>query len=695
MSMTNILAESEGSPITVFSVQYYQQWKHRNKGKDDVLFIVYKDDHDVKKVRAIKHPSMEIYFANKEIRDSFHTPREYLPMEDVYSRRVPATKVLPAIWDELSQATDKQSQVLQYIYTESKTCGNRQACKEIFKWPYTLMSDMSVEEYYRIMLGYHYNTMRNHIIDKAYLDIEADTLGLTTSEQAANLDKVNACTVIFNFDPNRQTKIKPQVYTFLLRNHKRYPQQKYFEEHIDEFIQMCHKEIDHTTISKGDKTQVIDFVADYHIELFDEEGKLLNRIFEIINKYRPDTCSVWNIGYDIPKIAARMEANGINYIDAMCDRSFPADCRFVEMNIDTRPGIEISDRKTYIRMASTTSFIDQMQSYGGLRKGMKQFGSSALDNISNIELGLGKLKFTKPGVNVLNAAVESYWEFVLYNIIDVVRQVFIDIVTNDCMSMVYDMNQSNTSLENLTKQTRYQRQIYYTNYLRKGFVPGNNPNINYVRGESEEYLERMEEARLARERADQEAEEELLLGNDLEDTTSDGNEDVYDQKTQEIAEDVAAGLLGIYNDTVDRKISIPGGMVADPDFNTECGVELIAGTKSKHVFQHIMDMDFASEYPWAKYTRSLSKSTQIGRLIIPEKISDRQNTLPMGQKKRIQEIKAYLPGGEFVSDYLSQNIVALGNTWFNLPTVSDLHAKLLARKGGVNDGRKTVHSITA
>ena len=147
--------------------------------------------------------------------------------------------------------------------------------------------------------------------------------GLTTSEQAANLDKVNACTVIFNFDPNRAEKLKPQVYTFLLRNHRRYPQQKYFEEHLDEFIEMCHKEIDHTTITKDEKSRVIDFVADYHIELFDDEGKLLNRIFECINKYRPDTCSVWNIGYDIPKIAARMEANGINYVDAMCDKGFP------------------------------------------------------------------------------------------------------------------------------------------------------------------------------------------------------------------------------------------------------------------------------------------------------------------------------------------------------------------------------------
>ena len=125
-------------------------------------------------------------------------------------------------------------------------------------------------------------------------------------------------------------------------------------------------------------------------------------------------------------------------------------------------------------------------------------GSNKLDNISNIELGVGKLQFPK-GVDVSNAAIKAYWTFVLYNITDVMRQVLIDIVTNDCMSMVYDMNQSNCSLENLTKQTRYQRQIYYVEYMKRGFIPGNNVNINYIRGESEEYLERLEEERAARE----------------------------------------------------------------------------------------------------------------------------------------------------------------------------------------------------
>lgn len=696
MGMENILREPEGSPITVFSVQLYQQWKHRNTGKDDMLFITYKDKDDKKCVRAIKNPVMEIYFAKPEVRQEFLTAREYIEMDKTYSKTVRARQVLRTIYDELKNCTDKQSQIMKAVYDQAYNTGNRQAAKEIFKWPYTMMSDMSVEEYYRIMLGYHYNTLRNHIIDKAYLDIEADIAGLSSSEQAANMDKVNACTVIFNFDSNRKVPIKPQVFTFLLRDHKRYPQQKDFEDRLDEFIKECHDTFDHQTVVKDGKSRVIDFVADYHIKLYDKERDLLCAIFEVINQYRPDTVSIWNIAYDVPKMAARMELNGLNYVDVMCDPSFPKDYRFVEMNVDNRASIDIADRKTFIRMASTTCWIDQMQSYAGIRKGRKAYGSNKLDNISNIELGVGKLQFPK-GVDVTNAAIKAYWIFVLYNITDVMRQVLIDIVTNDAMSMVYDMNQSNCSLENLTKQTRYQRQIYYVEYMRRGFVPGNNININYIRGESEESLERLAEERAAREaRAqadfDDWNEDEEIIEEEPDEVEDSADEEEYDEKTEENVQAVAGDVLSIYDDSVGRKLILPGGMVGNPDYNSANGTELIEGIASKHVFDQVMDMDYASEYPWAKYTRSLSRSTQIGRLIIPKKISDRQNTLPMGQEKRIEEIRAYLPGAEFTADYISHDIMALGNVWFGLPTVTDMDRLLMESMGDSDLGLKKKES---
>ena len=696
MGMENILREPEGSDITVFSCQLYNQYRHKNTATDDTLFIVYKDANNVKKVRALKNPSMEIFFVKPEYRSGFTTPREYMEKEKLYSKIVNSREVLRSIYSEMEKDSADVTRIMRSVYQNAYSTGNRYAAKEILKWPYTLMSDMSVEEYYRVMLGYHYNQMRNHIIDKGYLDIEADILGKTSTEQAANLDTVNACTLIFNFDPNRKEKMKPQVFTLLLRDHDRYPQQEEFERNVDSFTKMLHETLDHQTIIKNDKERVIDFEADYHIMFFDKELDLITTIFRIINKFKPDTMSVWNIAYDIPKLAGRLQNLGVNYVDVMCDPDFPADYRFVEMNIDNRAEVDIADRKTYIRMLSTTLWIDQMQSYAGMRKGRKAYGSNKLDNISKIELGVGKHTFKK-GIDVTNAAIKDYWNFVYYNIIDVIRQVLIDMVTNDCMAMIYDMNQSNCTIENLFKQTRYQKQIYYTWYLRKGFVPGNNPNVNYVKGESEDYLERLEEIRAAKEMrrlldmADNiEFDEDGEIVDDedgalLEDLGSppdenpngeDEEDDDYNEKTQEIAEAVAGSLLSIYDDSIERKLTLPGGMVLNPDFNSANGMELIKGVRSKHMFADVMDMDYASEYPWAKYTRSLSKSTQIGRLIIPHRISEKQNYLPMGQEKRIEEISAYLPGAEFVEDYISHDIFSFGNCWFNLPTVTEMDEKL-------------------
>lgn len=703
MGMENILPEPEGSEITTFQVMLYNQYKHKNKAQEDALFIVYKDANNVKKVRAIKNPSMEIYFVKPEYRTGFTTPREYMEMEKLYSKTVSAKKVLSAIRQEMEDDNSDIGRILKNVYRQAYATGNRLSAREIFKWPFTLMSDMKVEDYYRVMLGYHYNQMRNHIIDKGYLDIEADILGKSSTEQGAHLDTVNACTLIFNFDPNRAKKIKPQVFTLLLRNHERYPQQEEFEQDIPGFIEELHRDLDHQTITRGGKEKVFDFMADYHILLIDDEASLITTIFQIINRFKPDTMSVWNIAYDIPKMVGRCEQLGLNYVDVMCDPDMPRDYRFVEVNIDDRADIDIADRKTYIRMLSTSTWIDQMQAYAGMRKGRKAYGSNKLDNISNIELGVGKLKFPK-GVDVTNAAQKCYRTFVKYNIIDVVRQVMIDAVTNDCMSMIYDMNQSNCTIENLFKQTRYQKQIYYTWYLRKGFVPGNNPNVNYIQGETEDYLERIEEIRAARawrkqndlaDRVEFDEDGEIIddeagaVFEDLEPVKLPEEEEEYDEGTQKLAEEVAGNLLSIYEDTVDRKLSLPGGMVLSPDFNSANGTELIPGIPSKHVFDLVMDMDYASEYPWAKYTRSLSKSTQIGRLVIPHRISDKQNYLPMGQEKRIEEINVYLPGAEFVEDYISHDMFSFGNCWFNLPTVTEMEELLAEELGGKSKDRDT------
>lgn len=672
-----------GEDITCLETLHYDHWLHRDAPyttcNHDKLFIVYKDKNHKKKVYKIDNPRINIYFVKPEYR-TFKTPREHIEIDKCYPVKVQAKNVINAIVREIRASDDEVSKSTLAMYDTARIAGIPGAGKEVLKWPYTVMSDINVESYYRIMLGYQYNQMRGHTVDKCWLDIESDVYGLSSTQQQLNLDKTNACTLIFKFDENGLHKDeRPQVFTLLLRNHKRYPQQADFEDRLPEFIKTCHDKFDYQTIIKNGKKKVIETKADYHIKLFDSEAELLKTIFQLINSYQPDTCEVWNIAYDIPKMYARMQQNKLNPVEVMCDPNWDPTCKWIDINIDNRP-IDIAERKTSIRMASTTLYLDQMQNYAGIRKGRKAYGSNKLDNIANIELGMGKWSFPK-GVNVLNAAIKDYWDFVLYSIRDVWCQALISQVTNDCMAVIYDMNQSFCPARLLFKQITYQKQIYYTQKLKRGFLSGNNPNINYAMGETEEYLEYVEDMKRARKQRRMLDGDEVSTDeedDDLDDT--DNDEEDIDTDEQRIAESLTSGIGDIYLDSPDRYLVLQGGMVGNPDLNTANGTELIVGVQSKHFFDDVQDLDFASEYPWAKVTRSLSKSTQFGRLIIPDRISSRQNSLPMGMTKRAVDLKYYTSGGEFVADYVSGDIISLGSVWFNLPSINEMNEELKERK---------------
>lgn len=665
MFFENILPVPEGSKITVVELAEYQQWKHKNRRKSDVLFIIYKDANDVKRVRSIENPKVGIFFTKPEYRNEWRTVRKYVPIEKLYPVEINPKRIPARIYEELKECNDERSKTLMDIYERAERIGDWKAKKEILKSQHTFMSDISVEEFYRIMLGYHYDCNQEHVLNKAFLDIESDIYGLTTSEQNSDMDPTNAVTVIFDYNcaaPNGPRKDVPQVFTFLLRNHKRYPQQKYFEDHLDEFITQCHSEFDEVTVTKGGKETIMTTYADYHIRFYGNEADLDKALFKVINTARPDTCAVWNIAYDLPKLRGRMDRQGLNYTNIMCDPNFPEDCRFVEINVDRRPTIDQADRKTYVKMASTTKYVDQMQTYAAIRKGQKAYGSNKLDNIAEVELGIHKRTFGK-GIDVTNAAIKDYWNFVLYNINDVWLQVLIDRVTNDMFTLLMDSNQHQCSFENLTKQTKYQKMIYYTEYLRRGFVPGNNKNNDYIRGIIDDYADIIRENEAAK-RLRKQIDEN---GGSIDDLIEPDDDSFIGEEPDPETEELLEKIEDVFADSVDRPLKLKGGLVGNPNLNSCNGEELIPGVPSKHVFKHVVDMDYASEYPWAKFTRSISESTQYGRLIIGEKISDRQNT---------HNTKNYIPGAEFISDYISQDIISLGEVWFKLPSVEDTISQL-------------------
>lgn len=658
MIMNPILEERKKSKVSVCDIMQYSQFAHQGKCENDVLYVVYYNEYGEKKLNICPNPEFDIYFTKPEYRYEWNKPREYVPADKVFPVTVTRKTLLPEIYREICKDTtgSTSAKYFRAVYENAIQTQRWNARKEVFKWEHVFLADLSVEDYYRMKINLDYDCNTTHDVRMAFLDIESDIYGLSSSELAANIAPTNAVTIIFTHNLDGE-KI-PQVYTFLLRDHKRYPQQEEFEENFDEMMKLVHENFDEIEITRKGKKKIIKTNFQYHVSMFDSETELTLKIFETINKYMPDICGIWNIEYDIPQLYYRMRHLGLDPVQVMSHPIFPKDARFVNMNIDHRGAVTAAERKTYVKMTSLTRYICQMLSYASIRKGRKSYGSDALDNIAEVELGIHKREFSH-GADISNAAIKDYVNFFLYSINDVVLQFLIEQVTMDLVSLFVDENQANCAYENLAKQTKYNKQFFFHKIVKRGYIPGCNINIDYLSDMSEDkvlYLNEMNNASKRRKALDAMVKSGELDESDLDISLIDDS-DIDSWVVSEVDKS------DIYSDSIKKKLEVPGAIIGHPNLNSRCGTELVDGVNSKHVFDHVMDFDFAAEYPKAKITRSISRSTQYGRLIINGRISEKQNTYNNPQ---------YIAGSEFVSDYISGDIISMGNVWFDLPDTDEM-----------------------
>ena len=102
---------------------------------------------------------------------------------------------------------------------------------------------------------------------------------------------------------------------------------------------------------------------------------------------------------------------------------------------------------------SYSVWADQMTQYAGVRKSRSDYGGNNLDNVAKIELNAEKRRYSKKTVNVINGAIEEYWNFVKYSINDVLLQYGIDKNTGDLQSLFEQAIYGATRLSKVLKQS--------------------------------------------------------------------------------------------------------------------------------------------------------------------------------------------------------------------------------------------------
>lgn len=528
-----------------------------NKRSKGVLYLTYRDnDTGEKKVKTLIDPKSETFITKPEYRSSFKTQRTYLEESKVDGYVVPYQSITYFIQNKIKE----DGRDMEYIDICQK------ANKEAYKWRHSYFADYNICDY--AMIAYlldRDNGEQDFVIpgiSKAFLDIESDIYGLTSAEIEDVVSPINAVSVVVPFDEFGKTYKHPKVFTFLLRNHIRYKDQDYFEDHLDKFVEECHKEFD----KKYNKPQFI-------IRLFDDEVMMLKSLFAVLHKLRPDFIEIWNMSYDIPTIIKRLLKLGENPTNYFCHPDF--DHPYFKYNYDNIYKNDFKNKCESFDCTSYSRWIDQMTNYAGVRKSSADYGSNGLDNIAHIELGAEKRKYDGKTVSVLNGAIEEYWNFVKYSINDVLLQYGIDAKTDDTQALFEQSLFGGTRYDKTLKQSVYLKNVFAIEMLKLNIVPKNNNNVNYARYNNDEQAVDMD--------------------------------------------DMAARMETDYDE-----MSLPGALVGNPLNNAPCGVNIL-GEPSNSLFADAMDEDYSSLYPNIKTVSNIAENTQYGRIIVKEQILDDEN----------------------------------------------------------------------
>lgn len=181
------------------------------------------------------------------------------------------------------------------------------------------------------------------------------------------------------------------------------------------------------------------------VELVDSEVDVVKECFKRAHEWKPDWVAIWNIDFDVPRIAAALEKHGIDPADVFSDPAVPRQYRHFEYKQGPKKKVTASGKVMPIKPAaqwhtvycpSSFYFIDAMCAYRHIRTGQAEQPSYSLDAILQKELGIRKLKFKEAdGLKGLDwhqfMQQHHPLEYIIYNVFDCISMEELDEKTLD------------------------------------------------------------------------------------------------------------------------------------------------------------------------------------------------------------------------------------------------------------------------
>lgn len=561
---------SDGANLTIMNTFYQYATKDADGNRlDDFIVVIYKDNdkNGEKRYEIIKRPEYTFYKTKDGI--SLDHNLLFIEKDKVEPITCPFTKLEKTIADVTGNSD---------FFAQNIQSGNRQENRKLHTINEIFRSDITIEDYYRLVFGQRF-TNNIEKITKAFFDIEVDGRDAMGDFVQLGECPINAISLLID-DSNI-------IHEFILRD-KRNPQIQTFENDI--------------LSGKFGFTQVLKFITDaiggekqlkrFHLDkfqfkfhFFDDEISLLRDFFGMVHLYKPDFIQGWNSSaFDLEYIIQRIINLGYEPADIMCDQTWSI--KVVKNFVDQKNLSNFAERGDYTFISGVTVWIDQMIQYASRRKSkIGSFKSFKLDDIGYLTAKVKKLDYHHITNNIAMLPWLNFIVFILYNIFDTIVQKCIEDKTQDLNYIFAKCLVNNTSYKKGHRQT-----VYLTNRMAKefdklGFVIGNNVNK--------------------------------------------------------------------WNEKPDK---FKGALVNDPLHINDYAKLKVNGTPIL-VADTLQDYDYKSLYPSIILENNIAPNTQIGRIVIDERVFDWENPYLYPD---------YCRGGDFVENLVSDNIIIFANRWLHL-----------------------------
>ena len=433
----------------------------------EAIVLVYKDNRTGMKFKEeIVDPLYEYYTILPEYRVPYN--QNYIPLSHAEMHRVKHSLLERDICKVFG---------LKEWYESKIRDNDRRAIKNIHRNPDVFMSDNDLEDHYRFWFA---NNFQNEIcaITKAFFDIEVDGIEIAGQFPEMGECPVNAITVVF--------QDRMETYTFLLRN-KNNPQIAEFETYLqtggldDLKVFVLNHVSEHNQTKENGRFYFGLENMKFNFSFYDEENEIvmISDFFRAINTFKPDFAMAWNQAFDIPYLIARCERLGYNPEEIICHPDFEIKrCYYF---VDERNKDMFEERCDYFACSSYTVYLDQMIQYASRRKGQTKSLSYSLDFIGEAVANVRKLDYKNITQQIEELPYKDYKTFVFYNICDTIVQYCIEYFTQDIDYVFGKVIMNNTRYSKIHRQT-----IYLTNrgqqiLWERGFVKGNNVNLDNPR----------------------------------------------------------------------------------------------------------------------------------------------------------------------------------------------------------------------